>query len=401
MLLAALSAACLDSPIEPPPDDEMQAGPITPDTLQVLGHGAVAERYTGEVAVRGEWAYTSTWSTRAGQRGNAIKIWNVAGDAPVLVDSLIVENVNTLGDVQISDDGAWLVVATERTEGSIVIYDLSNPARPVRLARHVSETTRSTGVHTAKLGRIRGRHYAFLSVNPAPPRLVILDITNPSSPVEVHVQTMGEPFIHDVFVRDGLLFTALWDQGISIWDIGGVETPIATPANPVLLGNVATVNGNAHNIWWFHDRNGGKRYAFVGEEGPAVVGASSTGDIHVVDLSDRNSPREVAFFSVPGAGTHNFVMDEEAGILYAAYYNGGVRALDVTGDLGACTAEQRSADGRCDLRLMQREIGIALQDRGPVSIWGVAKVGNRLYASDMLSGLFAIDVAGVGPARGR
>src|SRR5688572_5779346 len=77
--LGGLSAACVDSPIEPPPDDDMQVGPVTPDTLRVLGHGAVGERYTGEVAVRGDWAYTTTWSTRAGQRGNAVKIWNVAG----------------------------------------------------------------------------------------------------------------------------------------------------------------------------------------------------------------------------------------------------------------------------------------------------------------------------------
>ena len=393
-VLGALATACVDNPIEPAPEDQ-QVGPVTPDTLRVLGHGVVTERYSGEVAARGTWAYTTTWSSRRGQSGNAVKIWNVAGDVPVLVDSLIVEGVSTIGDVQISDDGALLVVATERADGSIVIYDLANPARPARLARHISQSTRDTGVHTVKLGRVRGRHYAFLSVNPAPPRLVVVDITNPASPVEVHVQTMGEPFLHDVFVRDGLLFTALWDQGMSIWDIGGVDTPVASPTNPVLLGNVRTVDGNVHNIWWFHDRHGGKRYAFVGEEGPAVLGASSTGDIHVVDVSDRSRPREVAFFRVPGAGTHNFVMDEAAGILYAAYYNGGVRALNVTGDLGACAEDQRAPDGRCDLRLMQREIGIALQDQGPVSIWGVAKVGNRLFASDMLSGLFTIDVSGL------
>jgi hypothetical protein len=361
------------------------------DTLRVLGHGAVEERYTAEVAVRGDWAYTTTWGNRDGVRGDAIKVWNVAGPAPVLVDSLIVEDAITLGDVQISDDGALLVVATERRGGSILIYDLADPARPVRLARHSSEATTETGVHTAKLGRVNGRHYAFLSVNPDPPRLVVVDITDPVNPVEVLVLEMGTPVIHDVFVRDGLLFAALWDEGLAIWDIGGGGTPGAAPAAPVRLGTVATEGGNAHSAWWFHAPDGGKRYVFVGEEGPAVTGVESTGDVHVVDVSDMAAPREVAFFGVPGAGAHNFVMDEPAGILYVSYYNGGVRALDVKGDLGACEPRARALDGRCDLGLMGREAGVALQDRGRVSIWGVAKVAERLYASDMLSGLFTID----------
>ncbi len=239
-------------------------------TLRVLGHGAVAERFTAEVAARGEWAYTSTWSSRAGVPGNAIKVWRINGNTPQLVDSLIVENASTLGDVQISDDGALLVVATERMNGSIVIYDrAANPAKPVRLARHVSAATTTTGVHTVKLGRVAGRHYAFLSVNPGgtaetPPRLVVVDITNPASPVEVLVRPMGTPFIHDVFVRDGILFTALWNEGMTIWDIGGGAAG-GSPTNPVRLGNVLTVGGQVHNVWWYYEPGGAKRYAFVGQ----------------------------------------------------------------------------------------------------------------------------------------
>lgn len=366
-----------------------------PDTLPVLGHGVVTERYTAEVAARGDWAYTTTWASRAGVRGDALYVWNVAGPAPVRVDSVIVEDAITLGDVQISDDGSLLVVATERQGGSIVLFDLSNPARPTRLARHRSEATEASGVHTVKLGRVAGRHYAFLSVNPAPPRLVVVDVTDPARPVEVLVQEMGTPFIHDVFVRGGLLFTALWDEGLAIWDVGGGGTPGASPAAPVRLGTVATAGGNAHSAWWFHAPDGEKRWVFVGEEGPSVTGVRSSGDVHVVDVSDPSSPVEVAVFGVPGAGAHNFTMDEAAEVLYVSYYNGGVRALDVSGDLAACDASERLPDGRCDLRRMGREVAVALQDRGAVSIWGVALVGDRLYASDMLSGLFALDVSGL------
>ena len=395
-LLAMLTmgfAACDLDPIEPDDDDDPA---LETDTLDVLGHGVVQERFSAEVAARDQWAYTSTWSSRAGTPGNAIKIWNIADSTPQLVDSLIVESAGTLGDLQISDDGALLVAATEGgLTGSIVIFDrAANPARPVRLARHVSDATRIAGVHTVKLGRVNGRHYAFLSVNPSPPRLVVVDITDPAAPVEVLARTVdGRPFIHDVFVRDGLLFTALWNAGVTIWDIGGAGRAGASPANPIQIGNVQTVNGSVHNIWWYHAPDGSKRYAFVGEEGPANLGASSRGDIHVVDVSDMTQPREVAFFTVPNAGTHNFVMDEEAGVLYAAYYNGGVRALDVTGDLSQCDDDERGSNDRCNLGLMGRQVGVGLQNMGAVSVWGVAKVGDVIYASDMLSGLYALDAS--------
>lgn len=390
--LLLIMAGCEgDAATDPGPDPGPGPGPGDgPVMLPVLGHGLVPERHTAEVAARGDWAYTTTWGNRAGVRGNAVKIWNVAGDVPVLVDSLIIERASTTGDVQISDDGSLLVVATEYYPGSIVVFDRSDPARPQELSRLQSRSTEN-GVHTVKLGRVGGRLYAFLSVDPYPPRLVVVDLTDPSAPQEVLAREMGNPFIHDVFVRDGLLFTALWNDGLSIWGIGPPHG--GSPADPVFIGNVRTVGGSAHNVWWFHD-GGSRRYAFVGEEKPLTYGSSSAGDIHVVDITDVAQPVEVAFFTLPGAGTHNFVMDEENGVLYAAYYNGGVIALDVRGDLGSCDATARALDGRCHLGSMGRLIGHGLQDTGePVFVWGVQLVGDHLYASDMLSGLFKLDVS--------
>jgi hypothetical protein len=390
--LLAFALACDKDPLAN--DDGFT--PREPVTIPVLGHGTIVNRFTAEVAVSGTWAYTTTWSARPAP-GNAIMIWNVAGDTPVLTDTIIVSGANTLGDVQISGDGRLLVVATEFRPGSIVIFDRSTPDRPVQLSRFTSDNT-LPGVHTVKLGRVDGRLYAFLSVDPSPARLVIVDITDPTNPVEVFERAMGAPFVHDVFVRDGLLFTALWDAGMAIWDIGGGGRG-GTPSNPALISNILTVNGNVHNLWWFHNPNGEKKYVFVGEEGPgSVTGGSSSGDIHVVDISDIMVPREVAFYTVAGAGTHNFVMDEAAGILYAAYYNAGVRALDVTGDLGRCESSARAPDGRCNMALVRREAGFALTDGNPrVSIWGVALSGNNLYASDMLSGIYKLNIASLKP----
>ncbi len=378
-------------------------------TMQLLGTGSVPERWTSEVAAFGNVAYTGTWGFRGiGTAGDAIKVWNVTGNTPLLVDSLIIAGAGTVSDVQISDDGALLVASLENGErfldNGLVIYARTNPLRPTLLDRFASANT-SPGVHTVKLGRVSGRHYAFLAVNVG--RLVIVDITDPANPVEVFAQVLGTT-IHDTFIRDGILFVALWGAGLHLYDVGGAGRG-GTPSAPVALGSVVTSRcqscaggANVHNVWWFHDpTTSSKRYAFVGEEGPGDVGNMiSRGALHVVDVSNFDNPVEVAVYepsttttvNQQNAGAHNFVMDEASGILYAAFYNGGVRALDVRGDLGSCTQAQRT-NGFCDLLKMGREVSVAVNTGAPKYIWGVARVGNALYASDMHVGIHKIDIS--------
>lgn len=371
----------------------------TPATLAVRGGGTDTVRYSAEIAVRGNTAYTSSWGSRRAV-GNKITIWDVGGNVPTPVDSLIVTNASTTGDVAVSDDGSLLVVATEYTGGSIVVYDLADPRKP-RLLSRFSNANTSPGVHTAELGRVNGKLYAFLAIDPAggsPARLVIVDLSTPSAPREVYTKTMGNPYVHDTFLRSGLLFVALWDDGVEIWDVGGCGTG-ASPESPRTLGRLKTVGGQLHNVWWYHDANGSKRYAFIGQEGSGSVPSRSSGDIHVVDLSDPTAPKEVAFYHVEGAGTHNFSVDEANGVLYAAYYNGGVRALDIRGDLGHCDASQQVVDpnanlSRCDLRLTGREIATGLLDRGrQVYVWGVTYLNGAVYASDMVNGIWKLGAA--------
>jgi hypothetical protein len=378
---------------------------LTPATgslgsIGVVGCGLVGARFTAEVAVRDTTAYTTTWGFRTAP-GNMIAVWDVKGAQPVFVDSVIVNGASTLGDVAVSDDGKLLVVATERSNGSVVIFDLTNPRHPTLLSRLATPET-FNGVHTAEIGRIDGHLYAVLAIDPlngAPTpesKIVIVDLGDPAHPQQIFVKVVPNtaPFVHDSFLRDGLLFVALWNSGIEIWDVGGGGHG-GTPSAPVVLGSVATIGGDAHNIWWLHDAVSGSRYAFVGEEsGPAQIGVSSAGDIHVLDVSDLTHPREVAFYHVPGAGTHNFSVDEARGILYAAYYNAGVRAIDVRGDLETCTLAQQVVSRsivRCDLVAMGREVGHGLSGGNPaVYVWGVQLSGGALYASDMLNGLWKL-----------
>ncbi|HET9708495.1 MAG TPA: hypothetical protein VFP39_09335 [Gemmatimonadales bacterium] len=182
--------------------------------------------------------------------------------------------------------------------------------------------------------------------------------------------------IHDQYLRDGLDIVCAWNTGILIYDVGnGIKG--GSPSNPVLVGSVATTGGEAHNTWWFHNPvTNQKKYLFVGQEGPGQVGFKSSGDIHVVDVSDLAHPVEVGFFHRDSSGTHNFWMDEQKQILYAAYYNGGVAAIDVSGTL--------SGD------ISSRMIDTISFGAGNTYTWGVQLYQGSLYAIDMLSGFWQL-----------
>ena len=202
-------------------------------------------------------------------------------------------------------------------------------------------------------------------------------------------------FVHDQFIRGGLAFVCAWDRGLEIYDVGG-GTLGGSPANPKLVGSVITaangVSGGAqvHNAWWYWAPGGAKKYVFVGQEGPASggIGVGASGDIHVVDVSDMAHPTEVAFYHMSGlgaprdsAGVHNFWVDETNQVLYAAYYNGGVVALDVSGTLTG--------------NLAAREIArIRPGGAGNTYIWGVQLYNGSLYATDMISGFWQLKLTG-------
>jgi hypothetical protein len=351
----------------------------------VLGGGNnVPERYTSDLWVHGEYAYTGTWNFRSGQ-GNVLYVWHLGPDgAPTQVSSLVLTNAlgdpsfGTVSDVEVSSDGSLLVFSAENDNGGagLYLYGLGNPASPVFIdSAHVG-----TGLHTATFGYIDGKRYIFAAKNPGSPALMIFEIDpaagNPIALV-TSVPVAANYGVHDTFVREGLAFVCAWNTGILIYDVGhGIKG--GSVQVPKLVSSIVTGGGKVHNAWWFHNPvTTEKRYLFVGEEGPGTIGSSSSGDIHVVDVSNLENPAEVASYHLNGAGTHNFWMDEARQILYAAYYNGGVVALDVSGTLTG--------------NLASRELArITPGGAGNTFVWGVMLANGDVYASDMLSGLWQL-----------
>jgi hypothetical protein len=360
----------------------------TGSELRVLSGGNnVPERFSSDLWVHGSYAYTGTWGFRA-EPGNQLKVWSLgASGAPTLVTSMTIPDIGTVSDLQVSENGEILVLSAEIGDGGgIYLYSLANPAHPSL----VGSTLVSAGVHTVTLASLTGRSYAFAARNPGLgiqdpiPAWLIYDITDPATPTLVHREPIPPDYgIHDTFVRDGIAFVFAWNTGVIVYDVGnGIRG--GSPAAPVEISRLVTSQRNVccgpsvHNGWWFHNPvSGEKRYLFIGQEGANVTGSESSGDIHVVDVSDLSAPREVAFFHLNGAGTHNFWMDEQKQVLYAAYYNGGVVALDVSGTLSGDLAG----------RLISR---VRPGGSRNTYTWGVQLANGFLYAIDMESGLWQL-----------
>lgn len=357
----------------------------------VLGGGNnEGQRYTSDIWLARGYGYTGTWGFR-GAAGNVVDIWRLgAGGAPALAGQLTVApGITTVSDLQVTPDSNYLVLTGEYgADAGLYLYGLADPLSPSFLARVLVTGSGTHGLHTGTVAAVGGGVYAFTARDPRGAALLIFRIQPDSTTKLVLVDSLAMPEnygIHDTYVRDGLLFVENWDSGLWIYDIGGGGHGGAVTA-PVLLGTVVTgaaadgsvPAGSVHNAWWFHNPvTNEKKYVFVGQEGPGTVGVASAGDIHVVDISDLTHPVEVAQYHMAGAGTHNFWVDEPRQVLYAAYYNGGVVALDVSGTL--------SGD------LAAREIArIAPGGAGNTYVWGVMLYGGHLYAADMVSGFWEL-----------
>ena len=255
----------------------------------------------------------------------------------------------------------WAVVAGD---GSLSAASTVTGANGASTVVHTLGATGAVQTVTATAPAVGGTTVAFNST-------IIVGIRLAST-----VPVPANYGLHDTFVRDGLAFLCVWDNGIHIYDVGNGMAG-GSPDLPKFVGSVVTAGGNAHNAWWYHSPVGSTRYLFVGEEGPGSIGSSSSGSIHVVDVTNLAAPVEVGIYTLPGAGAHNFWVDEVNEILYAAYYNGGVVALDISGTLPADLASRELAR-------------IQPGGAGNTYVWGVMLYQGDVYASDMLSGFWRL-----------
>ena len=354
--------------------------------VEIVGQGPVRDRYTSDLWVwegidGRDYAVTGTW----GADGHAY-FWDVTDpSAMALIDTVRVD-ARTVNDVKVSEDGKFCVISREgasNRKNGLVILDVSDPQNGVQvIARYDDQLT--GGVHNVFIAE---EHIYALS---AGRRFDILNAEDPENPYRVgrfELDTPGHS-IHDVWVVDGIAYTSNWDDGIVAVDVGGGGQGGA-PNNPVLLGSAPHPSGWNHAAYPYRSQSTGKflmiggdeafPYQTMGEEGTPDRAA---GWIHIFEWDEWEEAREVARYQVPEAGTHNLWVEDD--ILYIGYYNGGLRVVDISGEL------------RGDLYRQGREIAV-FRPQDPESfipnapmVWGPQPYKDHIFVADHHSGLWAV-----------
>ncbi len=345
-----------------------------------VGRGTISERYSSDLWVHGAVAYQGTWSSRLGNLGNTLYVWDVVNPAsPILTDSVAID-ARVVNDVKVRSDGTLAVITHESsTDGlnGVTLLDLTEPRHPTVVRRFFQSL--EFGVHNAW---IEG-NYLYLVVDGVSPSsgLRILDVSDPGNPTVVSSFYAGSSFLHDVYVRDGLAFLSHWNAGLIVLDVGnGVAG--GSPTAPVEVSRIAVSGGQTHNAWYWPDAG----YIFVGEEDFA-----SPGIMHVIDARDWADLREVATFRVEGTTPHNFWLDEASEVLYLAWYGNGLRALDVSGDLWG----ELDRQGR---EIASFQYGGSGSCPGSLSVatctWAPQVHDGRIFVADMNTGLRILQPVG-------
>ena len=356
--------------------------------IEVVGHGAVRDRRTSdlwiwEAADGRDYAITGTWRAD----GHAY-IWDVTDPSDLQTIREIQVDARTINDVKVSEDGAIAVIGREGAStrrNGIVILGVGNPREGVPvLARFDDQLT--GGVHNLFIAE---DHVFALS---AGRRYDIINIENPRSPYRVGRFELDTPAhgIHDVWVSEGIAFSSNWTDGVVAVDVGGGGHG-GSPQQPVKLGSYTYPSGWSHAAFPYRSKSTGKFYVFAGDEWfpdgnydrpRGTTPIRPAGWIHIVEWDDWENPREVARYQVPEAGSHNLWVEDD--ILYVAYYNGGLRVVDVSGELMG------------DLYEQGREIAsfLPLDPQGYIAnapfVWGAQPYKGHIFFSDWHSGLWAV-----------
>jgi hypothetical protein len=69
------------------------------------------------------------------------------------------------------------------------------------------------------------------------------------------------------------------------------------------------------------------------------IAQTSAGYTHIIDFTDPKNPKNIAKYHQEEFGAHDIIVEDD--VMYQAYYDGGLRVVDVSGDLLGNLAEQR------------------------------------------------------------
>ena len=373
--------------------------------IELIGFGLVSNVKTSDLWIwpgigkhKGkDFAVTGTW----GANGEAY-FWDVTDPAKMVIIDTITVDARTVNDVKISEDGRVGVITREGAssrKNGFVILDVSDPYNVTISAAYNEDMT--GGVHNVFI--YENHVYAVNNGR----KYDIINIDDPKKPFRVGAYELDTPghSIHDVWIEDGIAYSSNWADGVQAVDIGGLKfdeknrsakqfNPLlakagqGSPSNPVHLADLKDPNGHNHAAFPFKSQSTDKFYIVGGDEWfpwrypgkPRPY--QPRGGFHFLDFTDIENPKEEAVYTITEAGSHNHWIQGDT--LIAAYYNGGLRIVDISGDLLG------------DLYRQGREIAFYMSSQpdghiaNSTNVWGAIPYKGYIYFTDMYSGLYCV-----------
>ena len=322
--------------------------------IQVVGRGTVTNVHTTDF-----WPWAGKDGRDYALMGTIFGdgyayVFDISNLASIVKTDSIKLDARAVNDVTVSPDGRYGVLsregASDRRNG-VVILDLSTPAHPTIASRFDDNLT--GGVHNV----FATNDYLYAISNGD--KYVIIDVRDIRNPRQVGEYNHPDSRIHDLWVHDGVAYSSEWGTGVVVVDVGNGKYG-GTPQKPVLITTFPTTSGATHEVFPYFQKSTGKVYLFLGDEIMSRQGRvwegtnylqtftsgqggggpqTSAGYTHIIDFTDPKNPKNIAKYHQEEFGSHDIIVEDD--VLYQAYYEGGVRIVDVSGELVGNLAEQR------------------------------------------------------------
>ena len=363
--------------------------------IELVGRGSVSDQRTSDLWIYEgmdgrDYALTGTWSAS----GWAF-FWDVTNPGAIVKMDSIQVDARTVNDVKVAPNARYAALSREGTStrrNGPVLVDLSDPQNPV-IASYIDDPHITGGVHNM----FATNDYLFALANGD--KYVIFDVSDLSDPKFVSEYNHPNSRVHDVWVHDGIAYSSEWGTGVVVVDVGNGKWG-GSIENPTFVTNVPYPVGRTHAAFPYYSASADKFYLFLGDE---IMGRGDqawrgtglnrvppqggtpvafSGYIHVIDFTDPMNPKDVARYEVSEFGTHNSWVEDD--ILYQAYYDGGVRMVDVSGELMGNLATQG------------REIAVfkPFDPNGWAAnvsvVWGAQQHKGNVFFTDLASGLWSV-----------
>ena len=281
-------------------------------------------------------------------------IYDVTDQSNLVKSDSVRVDARTINDVTVSPTakyGAFSREGASNRVNGVVILDLANPAHPKVASTFDEQLT--GGVHNMFATVINGKEYLFAISGGD--KYVIIDMSDIYKPRYVGEYNHPNSRVHDVWVREGIAYSSEWGTGMVAVDVGNGKYG-GSPEKPKLINTYPTKSGNTHEVFPYFSAKTGKTYLFLGDEvmnrrgrawqGAPGISITSKGGVpqvaagytHIIDFTDPMNPKNVARYENPEFGTHDIIVEDD--IMYQAYYDGGMRVVDVSGELMGNLQEQ-------------------------------------------------------------